>query len=222
MATKYISDLTAVTSILDSDVLVIDDGAHNYKISWGALKALMATVSSMTADETGEIVITLANGETVSCTPHDPKKQDKLTFDDTPTANSANPVTSKGIKTALDEKMDCNKYTLFTGASKEKPGTSGIVPAPAADGKYLSSGGAWETPDSAPTEGSDKLITSGAVKAAMDNVKIAVDSDMSDSSTNPVQNKVITGKLKSTSRADKAYHLGFYIDADGDLCYDYD
>ena len=40
-------------------------------------------------------------------------KQDKLTFDKTPTANSANPVTSDGIKTALDEKPS----TTGTGAS---------------------------------------------------------------------------------------------------------
>ena len=33
-------------------------------------------------------------------------KQDKLTFDTTPTANSFNPVTSGGIKTALDNKLD--------------------------------------------------------------------------------------------------------------------
>lgn len=33
-------------------------------------------------------------------------KQDKLTFDTTPTANSTNPVTSGGIKTALDKKAD--------------------------------------------------------------------------------------------------------------------
>lgn len=33
-------------------------------------------------------------------------KQDKLTFDNTPTANSSNPVTSKGIKAALDEKLN--------------------------------------------------------------------------------------------------------------------
>ena len=30
------------------------------------------------------------------------QKQDKLTFDTTPTANSTNPVTSGGIKTAID------------------------------------------------------------------------------------------------------------------------
>ena len=29
-------------------------------------------------------------------------KQDKLTFDSTPTAGSSNPVTSEGIKTAID------------------------------------------------------------------------------------------------------------------------
>lgn len=33
-------------------------------------------------------------------------KQDKLTFDDTPTADSTNPVTSGGVKTALDGKLD--------------------------------------------------------------------------------------------------------------------
>ena len=36
-------------------------------------------------------------------------KQDKLTFDDEPTANSTNPVTSGGVKSALDGKAD--KYT---------------------------------------------------------------------------------------------------------------
>ena len=35
-------------------------------------------------------------------------KQDALTFDDSPTANSSNPVRSSGIKTALDEKSDTN------------------------------------------------------------------------------------------------------------------
>lgn len=149
-------------------------------------------------------------------------KQDGLTFDDTPTANSTNPVTSGGVKTALDKKLNSEDYKLFTGASGENPGTTGIVPAPAAGGKYLSSDGAWETPDTAPTAGSEKLITSGAVKEALDNVEIDVDSAMSDSSTNPIQNKVVTGKMKSTSQADKAYHLGFYLDANGDLSYDYD
>lgn len=42
-------------------------------------------------------------------------KQDKLAFDTTPTANSFNPVTSGGIKTALDTKLDKTGGTV-TGA----------------------------------------------------------------------------------------------------------
>lgn len=42
-------------------------------------------------------------------------KQDKLTFDMTPTANSSNPVTSGGIKTALDNKLNKTGDTA-TGA----------------------------------------------------------------------------------------------------------
>lgn len=40
-------------------------------------------------------------------------KQDKLTFDTTPTANSTKPVTSGGIKTALDKKIDTTRETKY-------------------------------------------------------------------------------------------------------------
>ena len=218
---KYISELTAISTLADTDVLVIDDGDHNYKIAWSALKALLGTVASMAADATGQITITLTNGQTVSCTPHDSTKQDTLTFDNTPTANSNNPVKSGGIKVALDEKLDTSDYVLFSGATSSAPGEAGIVPAPAEQGLYLSSNGAWEAPDTEPTANSGKLITSGAVKDALDNVEIDVDAAMSDTSENPVQNKVVTGKMKSGAQADKIYHLGFYLDGNGDLSYDY-
>lgn len=47
---------------------------------------------------------------------------------------------------------------------------------------------------------------------------ISVDSAMSSTSENPVQNKVIYGKMTSTAEADAQYHLGFYLDTNGDLC----
>ena len=148
-------------------------------------------------------------------------KQNTLTFDDAPTAGSSNPVKSGGVKTALDAKLDSEDYTQFTGATDSTAGSAGIVPAPAAGAeRYLSSTGAWVTPDTTPTQGSDKPITSDAVKTAIDNVEIDVDSTMSDSSTNPVQNKVINTTLKAGTQATKMYHVGFYLDADGDLCYD--
>lgn len=223
MAAKYISDLTAVTNLADTDVLVIDDGSHNYKITWEALKARLKTVSAFTVDNTaGTIKITAADGTEFTVTPHDPTKQEVLTFDNSPTANSNNPVKSGGIKSALDLKMNSADYVNFTGATSGSAGTAGRVPAPAIPGKYLSSDGTWETPDSTPTTGSSKLITSGAVKDAIDNAEIAVDDALSDSSANPVQNKVISAKMKSTAKADKTYHFGFYLDANGDLSYDYD
>ena len=54
---------------------------------------------------------------------------------------------------------------------------------------------------------------------------VIVDDELSDTSENPVQNKIITGKvrdlksaLKSGDEEDAIYHLGFYLDEDGDLC----
>ena len=169
MATKTIYELTAVGSLNETDVFVVDDGAHNYKISWNALKAMLGTVASFTADNTaGTITVTLANGTTLTITPHDPSKQNVLTFDNAPTANSNNPVKSGGVKAALDEKLDSEDYVRFTGATTDTAGTTGIVPAPAAGSpRYLSSEGAWMTPDSTPTENSAVLITSAAVYAAL-------------------------------------------------------
>ena len=42
-------------------------------------------------------------------------KQDKLTFDTTPTANSTNPVTSGGVKTELDKKANATSLGAHTG-----------------------------------------------------------------------------------------------------------
>lgn len=107
MAAKYISELTAVTNLEDTDVLVIDDGSHNYKITWGSLKARLKTVSAFTVDNiAGTIKITAADGTEYTVTPHDPTKQNNLTFDAAPTANSTNPVTSGGVYTSLDNKVD--------------------------------------------------------------------------------------------------------------------
>lgn len=59
----------------------------------------------------------------------------------------------------------------------------------------------------------DKLdgIATGATK-------VIVDSAMSDSSTNPVQNGVINTTLKDGTEATAEYHLGFYLDQDGNVC----
>lgn len=50
-------------------------------------------------------------------------KQDKLTFDSTPTSGSTNPVTSGGIKTALDSKLG----TSDNAASATKDASGNVI-----------------------------------------------------------------------------------------------
>ena len=81
------------------------------------------------------------------------EKQDKLTFDATPTANSTNPVTSGGVKTELDKKASATSLGAHTGntdnphqvtaaqagaiPSNEKGAASGVATL-GADGKVPS------------------------------------------------------------------------------------
>lgn len=53
--------------------------------------------------------------------------QRKLTFDNTPTAGSTNPVTSNGIKSALDQKQGTLTFDSTPTASSTNPVTSGGV-----------------------------------------------------------------------------------------------
>lgn len=68
-------------------------------------------------------------------------KQDLLNFDNTPTIGSTNPVTSDGIKKAIDS------ITPMTGATSSTSGTAGLVPAPAVgdEEKFLRGDGTWQT-----------------------------------------------------------------------------
>ena len=109
-------------------------------------------------------------------------KQDALTFDTTPTEGSTNPVTSGGVKAALDAKRQIRQ---------DDPETSdhAIVAATASDGDVYITLSVREgdnikyvhitpdnmdnlirallTPDTAPTANSTKLVTSGGVAAAL-------------------------------------------------------
>ena len=54
-------------------------------------------------------------------------KQDTLTFDTTPTASSTNPVTSGGVKTALDGKQATLTFDSSPTQNSSNPVTSGGV-----------------------------------------------------------------------------------------------
>lgn len=80
------------------------------------------------------------------------QKQDKLTFDITPTADSQNPVTSDGIKKAIDAKtVDLSSYYTKTETDTALAKKQDSL-----------------TFDSAPTANSTNPVTSGGVSTAMD------------------------------------------------------
>lgn len=134
MAIKTISELPEKLNLSNSDLFVVDDGDNNYRITFQQLIALLPCVKEFsTNNNTGTISIKLTNNQTLSIVPHDP------------------------------DKLNASAYVVFTGATAQGEGAAGIVPKPTALNKYLGSGGAWETPDTTPTENSNKLLTSGGM-----------------------------------------------------------
>ena len=87
-------------------------------------------------------------------------KQDTLTFDTTPTASSTNPVTSGGLKTALDDKQDNLGGSGHNGKVVTATGTAGTV--------------TYTAIDSTPTANSTNLVTSGGVASAISDANNAV------------------------------------------------
>ena len=100
MAIKTPPELPAKSSLASTDIFIVDDGEHTYKITYAALLNILAAVSGFTANNNGSLTITLSNGTELTAKPSDPDKQDVLTFDSTPTANSNNPVKSGGVYSA--------------------------------------------------------------------------------------------------------------------------
>ena len=97
-------------------------------------------------------------------------KQDTLTFDDTPTSGSNNPVKSDGIKTELDKKANTSDVYTRTEVDTEldkKANTTEVYTKAETDTK-LDKKQNILTFDDTPTVGSNNPVKSGGVKAALD------------------------------------------------------
>ena len=81
----------------------------------GTAEYVETSDATATADNLAKNATAYVNGELVTGVYDGSDKQDKLTFDTTPTADSANPVTSDGIKDYADTKVDKSGDTM-TGA----------------------------------------------------------------------------------------------------------
>lgn len=85
-----ITDLPSKTTLQNSDIIVVDDGSHTYKMTYGKFKELVPMVTSFTKnDTTGELCITLTDETQLKIVPHDPTKQDK---------NLSTPITVDGTQ----------------------------------------------------------------------------------------------------------------------------
>lgn len=126
-----ITDLPAKTAIQNTDVLVIDDGSHTYKMTYGKFLELVPMVSTFTKnDATGELCITLTNEQQLKIVPHDPQKQDKTL---------SNPITVDGterttveaclsaLNTYIGTKQDALTFDSVPSAGSDNPVKSGGV-----------------------------------------------------------------------------------------------
>ena len=133
---EIVSDIPSIPSTYDADDIVYDN-----------------TTSGMTATNVQDAIDELNTGLS--------GKQDTLTFDNTPTQSSTNPVTSDGIYTALSGKQDTLTYDNTPTQNSTNPVTS--------DGIYTALAGKQNTLtfDTTPTQGSNNPVTSDGIYAAI-------------------------------------------------------
>lgn len=98
---KTIDQLPEKQTLLNADMMAVDDGAQTYKVLWSTILKLAGGIKTVTETEE-KTTLVLQDGKTIEITKHDSGKQDKLTFDNTPTKSSTNPVTSGGLFTKFE------------------------------------------------------------------------------------------------------------------------
>ena len=110
-------------------------------------------------------------------------------------------------------------YSTFKAATASAAGGTGLVPAPAAGAntKYLRGDGTWQTPPNT-TYGVVSSAANGLMTPAMleklngiaeDATKVTIDSALSSTSTNPVQNKVINTALAGKANSSHGTHVTY-------------
>lgn len=118
MAGKKISELTAASTLANSDVFPFSTASETQKASYQLIKQSIIGNGDISG---------LGASVTAAINALDSGKQDTLTFDQTPTSGSYNPVTSGGVANALDAKQDTLTFDTAPTQDSTNPVTSGGI-----------------------------------------------------------------------------------------------
>ena len=144
--TGHLGDLNNAAESLVTAINNIDSHVEHNLLGIGALEASLNQESTarITGDQELDTRVTQV----------EQAKQDKLTFDDTPTHGSSNPVTSTGIKDYVDE---------VTGqlGDLNTPAESLVTAINQVEGKY-------KEPDAAMSDTSENAVQNKVIKAYVD------------------------------------------------------
>ena len=195
-------ELPTKTTLQNTDLLVIEDpiGRHTYQMTYQKFLEIVPMVSTFTKnDATGELTITLTNGQTLKIVPHDPTKQDKELS--TPiTVDGTSETTVEACLAALNTYIGTKQNTLTFDnvpmASSNNPVKSGGIysaiqdevsrATAAEDGKVDKVAGKGLSTEDYTSEEKTKL---SGIEAEAN--KTVVDAELSPTSANPVQNKAV-------------------------------
>lgn len=100
------TEITRLAGLKNYDDTALKKSVSDLSTTVTSLDGKITDVEAEVTDLSGRVTANEADITTLQS-----DKQDKLTFDTTPTANSTKPVTSGGIKTALDKKIDTARIT---------------------------------------------------------------------------------------------------------------
>ena len=118
----FISDLPTKTSLQNSDMIVIEDGQHTYKMTYQTFLSLQKQVASFVENNvSGIITLTLTDGTALTVEPHDPTKVDKV---------AGKTLTTNDFTDLLKAKLDgieaeANKYVLPAATHDDLGGVRG-------------------------------------------------------------------------------------------------
>lgn len=167
--TGHLGDLNSAAESLVTAINNIDGRVEHNLLGIGALETSLNQESTarITGDQALDTKITQV----------EQAKQDKLTFDDTPTHDSSNPVTSTGIKDYVDEitgqlgDLNTPAESLVTainqleGKYKEPDAAMSDTSENAVQNKVIKA--YVDDKDTTPTEGSQKAVTSDGIYKAI-------------------------------------------------------